>query len=253
MSESEPIADTSPLSESDVRALIGAYVLDGVSDDERVAVQQLIGRDPSAATEAARLTSAVDAVVSVSIDGLIADDEPGPSASVWNNIVGGMASQPQVVPIDELSQRRRRSSTTVRWIAGAAAAIVLFAGGTLLATHRESWSVREAAENAIDDSSSAKGTLRNDVIAVKAVVTTEGNGFLLVDRIAAPPQGKTYQLWSLDGTQPVSLGIIGDQPTTVSFAAGSQPRSLAISIEPDGGSPQPTKPIGAMTLSYGSK
>lgn len=69
---------------------------------------------------------------------------------------------------------------------------------------------------------------------------------------AAPPPGKSYQLWMLPaGGAPVSLGLLpergavdvplgGDLPTRLLTAAG-----IAVSLEPAGGSPtgQPTGPV----------
>jgi anti-sigma-K factor RskA len=237
----------SAINDDDARSLIGAYVLDAVNADERVAVEALIARDADAAAEARRLTVAVDSIVHVTVDDLVARDEPGPSAMVWNNIAAGMANSPQV--IDELAQRRSKR-TAPRWIAAVAAAGLLMVGGTLAwrASTRTS-SISEQASAALQESTSSRGTLTNDVISARAVVTDDGDGYLLIDQLDTPPAGTTYQLWSLDGPQPMSLGVIGTKPKAVSFAAASQPRSLAISIEPEGGSAQPTNPIGALTLS----
>jgi anti-sigma-K factor RskA len=70
--------------------------------------------------------------------------------------------------------------------------------------------------------------------------------------LAAPPPGKSYELWMLPaGGAPVSLGVLppggsrdvalaGDLSTRLLTAAG-----MAVSLEPDGGSPtgQPTGPV----------
>jgi anti-sigma-K factor RskA len=63
------------------------------------------------------------------------------------------------------------------------------------------------------------------------------------------PDNQTYQLWLIDGQTPVSAGLFevdgqgigrvvveADQPF-------SQYQSIGISIEPDGGSPQPTNVV----------
>ena len=76
----------------------------------------------------------------------------------------------------------------------------------------------------------------------KAVVTLGGYG--------DPPNGRVRQLWLMGpGEQPRSLGLFeGDTPLV---ASGLDPAatSLAVTVEPDGGSPQPTgQPIVQLAL-----
>lgn len=53
----------------------------------------------------------------------------------------------------------------------------------------------------------------------------------------APAEGRTYQLWQIRGGAPVSLGVFGQDVLTASLPQGA---SIAVSVEPPGGSPQPT-------------
>ena len=71
----------------------------------------------------------------------------------------------------------------------------------------------------------------------------EGSYVEFEDDIELPDE-RTYQLWSLDGAQPVSLGVLGagdDRDVRVSIPRTTV--AVAISDEPAGGSPQPTGPI----------
>ncbi|GGK12733.1 anti-sigma E factor [Deinococcus malanensis] len=53
-----------------------------------------------------------------------------------------------------------------------------------------------------------------------------------------PADGRTYQLWHIRDGQPASLGVFaGDGLLTGSLPQGA---TLAVSVEPPGGSPQPT-------------
>ncbi|NJP52508.1 anti-sigma factor [Streptomyces sp. SBST2-5] len=75
-----------------------------------------------------------------------------------------------------------------------------------------------------------------------AIVTLGGYG--------EPPRGRVHQLWLMrPGAQPRSLGLFeGDTPLV---ATGLEPSgtSLAVTVEPDGGSPQPTsRPIAQLAL-----
>ncbi|RJF75238.1 anti-sigma factor [Deinococcus cavernae] len=49
--------------------------------------------------------------------------------------------------------------------------------------------------------------------------------------------GRTYQFWEIRGSTPVSLGVFDRDYLSVAVPAGSK---VAVSVEPPGGSPQPT-------------
>ena len=64
----------------------------------------------------------------------------------------------------------------------------------------------------------------------------DGRVFVKLGRPA--DSGRTYQLWQIAGGKPVSLGIFGDQGVlTAPLPEGA---TLAVSVEPPGGSAQPT-------------
>lgn len=59
--------------------------------------------------------------------------------------------------------------------------------------------------------------------------------------------GRTYQLWQIQGGKPVSLGVFGEQG--VLTAPLPQGATLAVSVEPPGGSAQPTtQPLFAQDI-----
>jgi hypothetical protein len=73
------------------------------------------------------------------------------------------------------------------------------------------------------------------------VVGDDGRSAVTLDAVATLPSGRTYQLWSLDGPEPASLGLLGDgRDPTVAVTLPEGTRRLAISDEPSGGSTTPT-------------
>ncbi len=64
----------------------------------------------------------------------------------------------------------------------------------------------------------------------------DGSAFLYLS--AAPPSARVYQLWKIEGGAPVSLGVIDGQGKLVQDAPDGL--TLAVSVEPPGGSEQPT-------------
>jgi hypothetical protein len=77
------------------------------------------------------------------------------------------------------------------------------------------------------------------------VVLPDGRGYLVSSKLPALGATQTYQLWGIVGSQPVSLGLLGDSPRQAAFtmAGSTRPSRLAITAEPSGGSVVPTGPI----------
>ncbi|MFD3734755.1 anti-sigma factor domain-containing protein [Streptomyces sp. NPDC058632] len=75
-----------------------------------------------------------------------------------------------------------------------------------------------------------------------AVVTLGGYG--------NPPNGRVRQLWLMrPGAQPRSLGLFESDTPLVTSGLDTSATSLAVTVEPDGGSPQPTtQPIVQLAL-----
>ncbi|SHI29679.1 anti-sigma factor [Streptomyces sp. 3214.6] len=76
----------------------------------------------------------------------------------------------------------------------------------------------------------------------QAVVTLSGYEGL--------PAGQVHQLWLMrPGAQPRSLGLFDGDTPLVATGLDKAATSLAVTVEPDGGSPQPTtKPVVQLTL-----
>lgn len=77
---------------------------------------------------------------------------------------------------------------------------------------------------------------------------THFGGSLQVSRIAGVPAvpGQVHELWVIaPGASPVSLGLLQDRPLVVSYPVPPAGFVLAVSIEPEGGSPTgaPTGPV----------
>jgi anti-sigma-K factor RskA len=73
-------------------------------------------------------------------------------------------------------------------------------------------------------------------------------GTLQVTRVAGVPAvaGQVHEFWIIaPGAAPVSLGLLEDQPLTVSYPVPPAGWTLAVSVEPAGGSPTgaPTGPV----------
>ena len=77
---------------------------------------------------------------------------------------------------------------------------------------------------------------------------THFGGSLQVTRVSGVPAvaGQVHELWVIaPGAAPVSLGLLQDRPLTVAYPVPPPGFILAVSIEPEGGSPTgaPTGPV----------
>jgi anti-sigma-K factor RskA len=79
-----------------------------------------------------------------------------------------------------------------------------------------------------------------------------GSRWVVTANLPPAPQGKIYQLWFVTSAAKVSAGLIKPDKTGHGFAVLAYPPTLprvqktAITLEPDGGSPQPTSDIYAI-------
>jgi anti-sigma-K factor RskA len=79
---------------------------------------------------------------------------------------------------------------------------------------------------------------------------SEGEAVVTLSGYGSPPAGRVRQLWLMrPRAQPRSLGLFAGDTPLVAKGLDTSSTSLAVTVEPDGGSPQPTgQPIVQLTL-----
>ena len=77
------------------------------------------------------------------------------------------------------------------------------------------------------------------------VVLPDGRGYMVSSTMPPLSAKETYQLWGIVGSEPISLGTLGDAPQQAAFtmAGSKRPSRLSITAEPSGGSVIPTGPV----------
>lgn len=219
---------------------LAAYAVDAIDDRrERAGIESHL-----AACEACRRQLDADWAV---LSGLVADEAPPPY--LWGAIEAsaGLPRDPVVVPVDFGEPRARPPQPRARSVrrrrlvglTAAAAALVgaVAAGPALVAAIQDAGGPRtgEQADRVVGVLTAADGH------EVARVVDRGGRTYIALDGVAALPPGRTWQLWSMDGERPVSLGLLGDGSDTfvaVNLPAGTT--RIGISDEPEGGSPAPS-------------
>lgn len=231
------------------------YALDAVSEEERNTLKDYISGDTP------EVRSAFDQRVSSARETLAlayAVDEVEPPPGLFDKIVKslpaeGAAPAPPTAksddqPVDELASRRdRRRPSLGRWLIAAAAAVVVAVGGVTVAQNLQPASTQEQILQAAD--------VQRQEIAIGETGTAElayskaqDAAVVTLDGVPAPPEGKVYQMWRLpaDGASPESLGTMTGEDvahTELTVEGINSYTALAITVEPEGGSEQPTSPI----------
>jgi hypothetical protein len=128
-------------------------------------------------------------------------------------------------------------------LAAAAAALVAAAAAAPLAV--AAWQ-RPAGPAGVPMAAARTAAVLDDATGrpMARMVERDGATYLVLDGLPPLPADRTYQLWSLDGPRPASLGVVGrGAARTVPVLLPAGTRRVAISDEPAGGSPEPTSAI----------
>ncbi|GAC69260.1 anti-sigma factor [Gordonia soli] len=154
-----------------------------------------------------------------------------------------------VAPVTELRPRRRQ---TVYLAAATVAAVAIGAVGWVIgvSTGSSDDPARSPAEQvfAAGDARSASGSVGGGEATV--TFSDSANAGVLVMRDVPPPKaGTVYQMWLRHPSGVVSAGTMSDKdvsPTTTAVLTDlDDATALAFTVEPPGGSPQPTGAIVA--------
>lgn len=238
----------------EIEELLGAYALDAVDTDERDLVEAHLVACPRCRAEVAgyRETAAMLAFAG----------ERAPDG-VWDRIVESLEEPPPALALD-----RVRAATPARYriggntrrvlplraaagIVGIAAALVIVLGVQVvgqerriaqLATEVQRDAVREQILAAALDPDTRRVTMRSgdQAHSMQALLTPDGQGYIVEHNLPTLPAGRAYQLWGQVGEAKVSLGVLGAAPRHPAFHTGDQLLALAVTVEDASGSEQPT-------------
>jgi anti-sigma-K factor RskA len=259
------------MNHDEVSELLGAFALDAVEHDEYEEIEAHLAECP-------RCRAEVDAHREVAA-ALGNSVEPLPDG-LWESIATRLPPRPDEgrppMPLllragDEADEDGRTTTRKFRGprgtrssrsrlaavgsvaVAAAAAAIVL--GVNLVHDDNQISKLQHAIGTSSHTAvQAALHTPGSELVNVKSpshqqlaqfVVVPDGQGYLVKSNLPALASGQTYQLWGVINRRSISLGLMGQSPSQVTFtSAGSRtPSALAITVEPAGGSVTPTAPM----------
>jgi anti-sigma-K factor RskA len=227
--------------------LTGAYALDALDDVERAGFERHLRECTACSTEVAEFAEAITSLAT-----RVA--EPAPP-HVREQVLAQVSRTRQLPPVSQRQWRRR----SLRRSVSVAAAAVLVAGaaglgGVTWQQQRSAQTDQQAAQLEAAQVQAAQIARvmtdpgRREVAAAPAVggaatvVSARGNAVFAADRLPALPDDQDYQLWLIDSSGIRSQGVLDLRSGSgQAFVGGVGPgSSIAVSVEPAGGSRQPT-------------
>lgn len=240
---------------NDVHTLSGAYSLDALEQDEREEFRRHIEQCQACCDEVAELRAVA------SLMGAAEAEAPPPGLRA--RVLAAADQTPQLPPITaplptdaaqapeppepsptvvQLEPRRRR----VNRLVGAAAAAVLVVAGAVgvaqLADRNQPGGLAEPVAQVFEAPDARTATVTTANGGRLRVATSADRGEMAVDtdELPALEAGLVYQLWAIFDDQPSSVGVLDDPDGGAAMALPARGTLVAITVEPEGGSEQPT-------------
>lgn len=221
-----------------------AYALGAVSEEERLEIEQYLAESPSERADVDELSSIASLLA-------LAPPEQEPSSGLRQSLMSQVRSEAGASEETASETDHTPRSGWVQRLFGArgvvtAAAAAVFIGlavwnVSLQSEVQDLRSSQQMSAYELQGSGKAK-SVRGELVRIG-----DQRAMLVATDLPELPKGKTYEIWSIDKGQPHSAGVFkpGEGPTIKPIdQTVPDAEKFAITIEPEGGSEQPTtKPI----------
>ena len=229
-----------------MRDLVAVYALDALEESEAAEVEDHLRQCPRCRDELAgyRETAAL----------LAHAGSPAPEG-VWEKISGEIGAGPTLSApkLSLMIGGQKRPARTWALRAAAAAAVLVLAGTGIEISHQDNRInqltsalagqslLREATAAALDPAAQRLAlTSPSGQTQATAAVLPDGTGYVVSEAMPTLRIGRTYQLWSIVSGRAMSAGLMGSHPGVTKFRLADHASVLAVTVEPAGGSVQPT-------------
>ncbi len=231
----------------DLHHLIAPYALDALEPDDRSRFEAHLAQ-----CEQCR----VELVGFLSTAARIGEAEAvTPPPELRERLLAMAASTSQEHPVvTALSQgsRVRRFAPRIALAAAVAAAVVGIGG--FVAEHERAEDLSADRSHITEVISAEDATTTEGTAAgggeVRVIVSESRDAAVVVGAsLPALDEDQTYQVWHMEDGKPTSVGLLGRGPGVLYVDGVKGAEAYAVSVEPSGGSPQPTSdPIAATPI-----
>ncbi|OEV04173.1 anti-sigma factor [Streptomyces oceani] len=252
------------MTSTDPHTLTGAYSMDALPEAERREFERHLARCESCAVEVRELTATAERLA-------LAAAAPPPSQlrrQVLREIAEVRQEPPPVSRTRRLGSRLRPGARALPMFALAASLAAALFGGVAVWQYESAQDARQHAEQREERAETLARVLSAPDARVRSGALPEGGTASVVvsrdaDRAAffaadlpRAPEGKVYQLWFSEGgtMRPAGLLSAAERGATVLMDGPVRDASaMGLTVEPDGGSPQPTsEPLTLLRLTGAS-
>jgi len=143
-----------------------------------------------------------------------------PDSSVWANIEAEVTASPKV------ARPERTSRSAWPWLMSIAAVAVLVVGVAAITSGTTS-STDVVAYDLTDPDTGAS--------ALSIEVAPDGTAVVSPTNLPDLPESQTYQLWAVVNDEIVSVGLLGNTPSSTPLRVEGNPAVFALSVEVAGG------------------
>ncbi len=175
-----------------------------------------------------------------------------PDVAASSSPTGDAAETTEPLPAVRSIGSARSRRGIVPWLAAAAAAVVVLVGAVVLLSDGDDPGVGDEIAAVVEADDAVARSLSGEIGELEVVYSAERDALVLTgDGIEPLPEGSTYQAWLVADGAPASVGTFAPDPdgAIALRANGFDPTGavVAVTVEPEGGSEQPTMPIVAQT------
>jgi anti-sigma-K factor RskA len=228
---------------TDVHSLSGAFVLDALDERERTSFSRHMESCESCALEVDELRETASRLA----DDVWSVPPPRLRAAVLARVaVLRQEAPPRRSRAPRVHRQSWRHRTTMALVAAAMVGLAALSGVVIVQKQRGD-AEREKIQAVLSapDATLRTAQLSNGGLVSVMMSPSRDAAVVTLARAQTFDSGHAYQLWTLRGGKPVSAGVMpagkGDALVYVTGLSGAQ--SVALTVEPAGGSPQPTTPI----------
>ncbi len=248
----------------DMHALSGAYAVDALDDAERARFEEHLRTCPECRAE-------VDSFHETTA--LLGTEEMAPPAGLRDQVLAGIETIRPLPPLmshdaepsgtetagggrDDLAARRRRWFQPSLLVAAAVVVLVAAAAAIWLGP----WSddapapAPTATEQVLQADDASRTTLEFDDGSTATVIVSRSvdRAVIVTEDMAPAPEGKVYELWfqnTAGEMEPAGLMPDDSDATVLLDGEVGAHTGVGITVEPDGGSPEPTTdPIAVFAI-----
>lgn len=228
----------------DLHGLLAPYALDALDADERSGFEAHLDQCETCQAELPGLVETL---------GRVGESESAtPPPALRTSVLAAVSTMPQQRPVVSLDSRRRLRRSLPQLVA-AAAVVAALAGGGFAAIEHDNVSDMRADQARVTavigaaDATTASGAVSTG--GTLRVISSKSEGAAVVSGSSLDqlPSDRVYQLWTMHHGIPKAAGMLGTSGGMVYVPKLGDAVAVAVTVEPKGGSKEPTTEPVAVT------